>query len=135
MRRAKFVSARWALLSLSVLLAGCDRDDSAAVRPVDQPLERLDSPEARARLARMPAAQVQPADLQSSEAAGMCGEVIRLSERGRVILDRSNPQRLVVNNALWQQIPPEARQSIVQCAELMRPAQARAGHMTVVTGS
>jgi hypothetical protein len=134
MRKPKNVAAVSALLSLSVLLAGCGRDDSTAVRPIDQPLERLDSPEARARLASMPAAQVQPGDLQSSEAAGMCGEVIRLSERGRVILDRSSPQRLVVNDSLWQQIPPEARQSIVQCAELMRPAQNRSGRMTVVTG-
>jgi len=135
MRKAKYVSTRWALLSLAVLLAGCDRDDSTAVRPIDQPLDRLDSPEARARLARMPAAEAMPANMQTGEAAGMCGEVIRLSERGRVILNRSNPQRLVVNGSLWQQLPPEAQQSIVQCAELMRPAEARSGHMTVVTGS
>jgi hypothetical protein len=73
--------------------------------------------------------------MQAGEAAGMCGEVVRLSERGRVILNRSNPQRMVVNGSLWRQLPREAQQSIVQCVELMRPAEARSGHMTVLIGN
>ena len=130
--RREIVAATLCGLAL-LSFAGCRERSESAVRPSTQPLERLDTPEARRRLASAPSAL--PENLNASEAEIMCGEVIRLSERGRLILDRSNPRRLVINPGLWSQLPEEGRQALVRCVELMRPPEARNERMAVVAGS
>ncbi len=124
-------AASFAALAAALLLSGCGReDDSTLVRPGTQPLERLDTAEARARIA---SALPRPSELPAAEAANMCGEVVRISEQGRLILDRTNPRRLVVAQALWSRLPAEVQRSLVECAEAMRPEGTRSGPMRVVT--
>ena len=53
-----------------------------------------------------------------------CEEILRTAERGRIILDRSNPSRLVVSETLWAQVPEAVRTAIVDCAQTVRPAGA-----------
>jgi hypothetical protein len=50
-----------------------------------------------------------------------CEQVLVVAERGRIVLDRSNPSRLVVDPALWAQIPAEVRNAITECAASLRP--------------
>ncbi len=120
-----------AALATVLLLTGCGgAEDSTLVRPGTQPLERLNTPEARARTA---AAMPRPSQLPAGEAADMCGEVVRISEQGRLILDRSDPRRLVVDRALWPRLPAEVQRGLVECVEAMRPAESRAGPMQVVS--
>ena len=116
-------------LCLLTGLAACG-EDGTAVRAGTQPLEKLVTPEARRRAL----ATAAPAATTGDQARGMCGEVLRVSEQGRLILDRSNPSRLVVSAAIWQRVPQEARQAIVRCAAALRPASAGSGPVEVVIG-
>lgn len=50
-----------------------------------------------------------------------CEQILSTAERGRIILDRSNPSRLVVAETLWGQVPEAVRTAIVECAETVRP--------------
>jgi hypothetical protein len=50
-----------------------------------------------------------------------CEQVLSTAERGRIILDRSNPSRLVVSESLWAQIPESVRTALVDCAASLRP--------------
>ena len=62
----------------------------------------------------------------------MCGEVVRISEQGRLILDRSDPRRLIVDQTLWPRLPQEVQRGLIECVEAMRPAAARTGPIQVV---
>jgi hypothetical protein len=62
-----------------------------------------------------------------------CEQVLATAERGRVILDRRNPNRLVVAGALWSQLPEEVKAALTQCAGSARPADRRDAPVEVVT--
>ena len=49
-----------------------------------------------------------------------CEQAVAAAERGRIIVDR-DAQRLVVDEALWPQIPEAIRNALVACAESLRP--------------
>jgi hypothetical protein len=61
-----------------------------------------------------------------------CEQVLATAERGRIVLDRRNPDRLVVAAALWQQLPEEVRAAIAECAGVVRPADRRETPVEVV---
>ena len=61
-----------------------------------------------------------------------CEQVLSTAERGRLVLDRRNPNRLVVAAASWQQIPEEVRTAITECASSVRPADRRDTPVEVV---
>lgn len=79
-----------------------------------------------------------PVTLQSSVLdsahmpSGRCAELMELLQRQHVILNSADPARLVVNHELWSQLPQEARDAIVQCAEAARPAGGGGNAMEVV---
>ena len=50
-----------------------------------------------------------------------CAQALEAAQRGGIILDRSNPGRLVVNPSVWSQIPAEMQTALTQCAETLRP--------------
>lgn len=127
MRRPEFTSHS-AAMAVLLVLSGCGERDAQVVRPYSQPLERLNSARARAQAA---SALPRPGSLQPSDAATMCAEVVRISEQGRLIVDRSDPRRLVVDQRLWARLPEEAQAAIVECAEIMRPEESRTGRMRV----
>jgi hypothetical protein len=62
-----------------------------------------------------------------------CEQVLATAEQGRLVLDRRNPNRLVVSAALWPQLPEEVRTAISQCADTIRPADQRERPVEVVT--
>lgn len=61
-----------------------------------------------------------------------CEQALATAERGRIVLDRSNPDRLVVDDALWEQIPEELRAALTGCADSLRPADRRQEPVAVV---
>ncbi len=61
-----------------------------------------------------------------------CDQALDMAQRGGIVLDRSNPSRLVVNDALWQQLPDEVRAALTECADSLRPADRRDEALEVV---
>ena len=124
--RPDIVTMRILLLPLVFgLLAGCNREQKApAVRPGSESLEKL-------------AAVKPPKSSMFTQSAGalpsdVCAQILRVSEQGQLIVDRSDPARLVVSGALWPRVPPEVQRSIVECVKNSRPAAARGTAMQVV---
>jgi hypothetical protein len=62
-----------------------------------------------------------------------CEQVLATAEQGRVVLDRRDPNRLVVAAALWQQLPEEVRAALTECADTVRPADQRERPVEIVT--
>ncbi|HEX8191436.1 MAG TPA: hypothetical protein VF552_00910 [Allosphingosinicella sp.] len=62
-----------------------------------------------------------------------CEQVLATAEQGRVVLERRDPNRLVVSGALWTQLPEEVRTALTQCADTIRPADQRERPVEVVT--
>lgn len=61
-----------------------------------------------------------------------CTQALDAAQRGGIVLDRSNPARLVVNPSVWDQIPADIRAALTQCAETVRPAGQRDAPIEVV---
>ena len=64
--------------------------------------------------------------------ATRCEQALDTAERGGIVRDRSDPSRLVVDEALWQQLPEEVRVALTDCAESLRPADERDEPLEVV---
>jgi len=62
-----------------------------------------------------------------------CEQALEAAQRGRIILDRSNPRRLVVDQAVWPQLPEEVRTALTECANSLRPVDQRETPVEVVT--
>lgn len=58
----------------------------------------------------------------SDELRRRCAEAVVMAERGSIILDRSEPGRVVVDRALWNQVPEFVREGMLRCLEISRPA-------------
>jgi hypothetical protein len=56
---------------------------------------------------------------------GRCEQALRAAQRGGIVVDRSDPNRLVVRAALWQQLPEDVRTALTECANSVRPADRR----------
>jgi hypothetical protein len=54
-----------------------------------------------------------------------CEQALTAAERGNIVLDRSNPNRLVVDGALWPQLPQDVRGALTECADSVRPLDQR----------
>ena len=61
-----------------------------------------------------------------------CEQALETAQRGRIILDRSNPRRLVVARELWDQLPEDIRAALTECASSVRPPELRDEPMEVV---
>ena len=112
---------------LAALTLGACSDDPHAVRPGDQPLERLANVSG-ADVAELP-------DMSGAATASACAEILRVSEQGGLIAPRTDPRRLVVDENLWEQVPPNVRRHIVRCAEGARPPDARSAPIPVIDSS
>lgn len=64
-----------------------------------------------------------------------CAEAIRIAEESRIILDRSQPSRLVVQEALWKQLPELARNALTHCVEELRSDGRAEGALVVDYGT
>jgi hypothetical protein len=67
-----------------------------------------------------------PLSDQNEELSQRCSEAVDMAEQGSLIRDKSNPQRVVVDRALWAQLPAFVKETLVLCLERSRPA-AQAG--------
>lgn len=76
------------------------------------------------------AALAQPG--AAAPGADRCAQALAAAERGGIVLDRSNPARLVVDQALWSQIPADVQAALTQCADTVRPEHARERPVEVV---
>jgi hypothetical protein len=61
-----------------------------------------------------------------------CAELMELLRRQQVLLTGTDQMHLVVNQELWSQLPQEARDAIIECAEAARPEGSRGNAMQVV---
>jgi disulfide bond formation protein DsbB len=59
--------------------------------------------------------------LAPDELTQRCTEALEAAENASLIRNRSNPERLVVDRALWRQMPDSVKQAIVMCLENSRP--------------
>lgn len=57
----------------------------------------------------------------SPASGSLCERVLAEAQRGRLIVDRSQPGRVVVNRNLWGQLPPEVQQAITSCLDPSTP--------------
>jgi hypothetical protein len=62
-----------------------------------------------------------------------CEQVLTTAEQGRLILDRRDPNRLVVSASLWPQLPEEVRTALTQCADTIRPGDQREQPVEIIT--
>jgi hypothetical protein len=67
-----------------------------------------------------------------TEAPALCGQAIEQAEGGGLIVDRTNPSRVVVSRGLWNELPEQIQDGIVMCLDLSRPADQRETPVVVV---
>lgn len=63
-------------------------------------------------------------DIRAENPGGECGQVVAVLEQGRVILDRRQKSRVIVDPRLWEQIPVAARDLAVSCLETENDGEA-----------
>ncbi len=70
-----------------------------------------------------------PPDVPSNDdetvSPGGCVKVIRALEQNRVLLNRSNPDRVVVDGPTWAQLPPPMKSVITDCFERLPGSSAK----------
>jgi hypothetical protein len=77
-----------------------------------------------------PAASVSVGE--SEELTQRCAEALDLAERGSIIRDRSNPERLVVDRELWNQMPEFVQQALIVCLKDARPSGGSEAEIEIV---
>jgi len=70
--------------------------------------------------------------IDAAPSGDRCEQALDAAQRGGIVIDRSNPNRLVVNQSLWDQIPADMRTVLTQCAESLRPEGSSAAPLQVV---
>jgi hypothetical protein len=80
----------------------------------------------------MPDAKALAGPTADAPSGDRCEQALVAAERGRIILDRSDPDRLVVDPTLWEQIPADMRTALTQCADTVRPVGGRDEEIEVV---
>jgi hypothetical protein len=113
------------VLAALLVLAACGEADDRTLRPNSQPLDRLLSVES-------PIGDMTLTETERTQVAGICGEILRISEEGGLIRDRSDPARMVVDETLWSRVPAHAQRELVRCAELALGEGEHQGSVTVV---
>ena len=61
----------------------------------------------------------------------LCEQAVDQAERGGLILNRTDPNRVSVRGDLWTQLPEQAQAGMTRCLEQMRPAGTE-GPVTIV---
>ena len=58
-----------------------------------------------------------------ADTATLCRDAVEQSERGGLLLDRSNPNRVSVDGTMWKQLPERAQEALTYCFGAMRSGQ------------
>lgn len=61
-----------------------------------------------------------------------CEQALAAAERGGIVTDRSNANRLVVDGAIWPQLPQDVRAQLTECANTLRPLDQRERPVEIV---
>lgn len=61
-----------------------------------------------------------------------CEQALAAAERGGIVIDRANPSRLVVDAAIWPQLPQDLRAPLIECANNVRPLDQRERPVEIV---
>lgn len=64
--------------------------------------------------------------------AGLCEQALVQSERGGLIIDRSNPARVTVDRELWGQIPQQVKDALASCLQGAAPPGANRPPVEIV---
>lgn len=64
-----------------------------------------------------------------------CEQALQTATQARMIVDRRDPRRLVVNRELWQQMPESVREALTECARTTRPLGQREEPLEVVNAA
>ena len=62
----------------------------------------------------------------------ICERALAEAERGGLIVDRSNPARVRVDQSMWRQVPQQVRDALSTCLEEGRPPQPGANSVEIV---
>jgi hypothetical protein len=62
-----------------------------------------------------------------------CERALTAAERARIVLDRSDPNRLVVSGEAWPQLPENLRIALTECSGAVRSPNRRGSPVEVVT--
>lgn len=65
--------------------------------------------------AEAPAAIAPVVPGRSASSADGCRRVLEISEQSGIILDRSDPGRVVVRGRIWEELPQAAKDALVGC--------------------
>jgi hypothetical protein len=103
-----------ALFYGSLLLGVAVHHTGTSFGRVSQPAPALTTP-------AVPVGAGEPAG-ESEELTQRCTEALDLAERGSIIRDRSNPERLVVDRVLWNQMPEFVKEALIVCLKDARPS-------------
>lgn len=82
-----------------------------------------------------PVAAAVPGEIavnDSGELKERCTQAIDLAKQGALIRDSSSPDRLVVDGALWKQLPDDVQKVLVMCVERTRQPGQGTGNIEVV---
>jgi hypothetical protein len=62
----------------------------------------------------------------------LCEQALEQAERGGLIVDRSNPQRVGVRRSLWSQLPQQAKDGLIMCMQGTQPPGAAGRQVAIV---
>jgi hypothetical protein len=64
--------------------------------------------------------------------SNLCEQALEQAQRGGLIVDRRNPQRVTVRRGLWAELPEQAKTALTMCFEATRPAAAAGRPVEIV---
>lgn len=67
--------------------------------------------------------------------SSLCEQALDQLDQAGVILDRSDPLRVVVNQEFWAQLPQNAKDGLIACLQLQRPENRSEEPVEIVEGN
>lgn len=98
------------ICSALALATGCSQQKER-VRPGDEPLERLVSASAQAKVA---VAEAQFRKSAQDDAARLCPQVIRMAQDARLVIEMK-PGRVLVDQQIWGKVPANVKGIVSRC--------------------
>lgn len=63
---------------------------------------------------------------------GVCERALAEAERGHLIIDRSDPARVRVDQEMWRAVPQQVRDALSTCLEESRPAHSGTNSVEII---
>ena len=62
----------------------------------------------------------------------VCNQALDVAQQGGIIVNRDDPSRVIVNEAVWRELPEQAQDALAACLENARPSGAAAGRVEIL---